>query len=326
MAPQLERAGVSVARLGLPASLLSLPRAVAGVTREVRAWSPDRLTTQLPSSDIAGRAAGGRCAIPVLTVWQNTTYHPDALEGRGWRSTAAMSLFQGLDHWTARWAGAFAAVSGEVAESYCAALGVSASRCRVLHNSVDASRFAGDRKPRSGGRGLRLVHVGRHVRQKGLDVLLAALARLPKDAEVVVDQYGAGPLGESLRNEARERGVDARIRWHGLSKDVSGALQAADAFVLPSRHEGLALVYLEALAAGLPVIASDLPANREVDPQGRATLFYPKNDDEALSRAILSLAGNPQRRGELAREARALSEPFRVESVGPKFLALLNSL
>lgn len=132
------------------------------------------------------------------------------------------------------------------------------------------------------------LFVGRLVPYKGLEILLAAMSRLP-EAEVVI--VGEGPLLGSLGALAAKLGIEERIHFVGPkdAAQVAEHMARARALVLPSvdSSETFGLVQLEAMAAGVPVVASDLPTGvREVGEPGRTCLLVPPNDPEALGRAL----------------------------------------
>lgn len=107
-----------------------------------------------------------------------------------------------------------------------------------------------------------VVGAGRLERRKGFDVLVAAFARLSVgNARLAV--AGAGPEEPALRRQAAALGVTDRVHWLGFREDLSGLLADADVFALSSRKEGMANVMLEAMAAGLPVVATDISGVRE---------------------------------------------------------------
>ena len=242
------------------------------------------------------------------------------------RSRLALTLQERLEVWSIHERARFIAVSQAVAASYCAALAISPGRCEIIPNSVDLARFPraapADREP---GAALRLINVGRHEAQKGVDTLLEAVAGLDSRTKITLELIGDGTCSPGYRQRARDLGIGEIVAWLGWKVEVSPYLAQAHAFVLPSRYEGLPLVLLEALAAGLPVIASDIPPHREVDPQGLATRFFPAGDSAALRREIAALAGDDALRLTLARRARELAKPYNIEAVGPRILRVLES-
>ena len=129
---------------------------------------------------------------------------------------------------------------------------------RLVHlpNPVDAVRLRASALPpwREPGSGARFVASGRLVRQKGFDRLINMAASLPSGAHVTI--FGDGPDGPALRAQADQSQFGARVSLAGFSNSPWDAVAGADAFLLPSRWEGMPNAALEALALGTPVIAT----------------------------------------------------------------------
>lgn len=324
LVPELESVGVRCLRLGFPHRTASLAPLLPALLRSMRRLAPTVVSTQLVSSDILGRIAASICRVPVISTWQNVTYAPHAPMMRNPTSAMQMRLFRALDRRTAPLARRFIAVSKTVRDSYLEALHVPPDSTIVIPNSVDLSRFEPPIERDLADGVVRLVHVGRHVEQKGLSTLLSALSLLPEGLPFELHQYGAGPLGESLRAQATRLGLASRVFFHGAVPDVVPHLRRADVFVFPSVHEGLALALLEAYGAGLPVVASDIPPNREVDPEGQATLYAPPSDAPRLAAALRRIIEDAPLRGALGERTGLVLDPFRIERVGADFLRILQ--
>ncbi|MGY1812680.1 glycosyltransferase [Blastococcus sp. SYSU D00820] len=179
-------------------------------------------------------------------------------------------------------------------------LGVPAERVTVVPNGVDvppaASGPAGHAVPRIGA-------LGRLTAQKGFDVLLEVVRRLAGDGvalEVVVG--GAGRDEQPLRAAA----VGLPVAFAGFVTDVPGFLAGLDVFCLPSRHEALPLALLEAMAAGLPCVATDV--GDVAVAVGDDAVVVPPEDPAALAAALRDLLAEPGRRVELGRRARRRAE------------------
>jgi glycosyltransferase involved in cell wall biosynthesis len=157
-----------------------------------------------------------------------------------------------------------------------------------------------------------LLTVGETAARKGYDVLLQALTRLKPGLELVM----VGPPGadeQRLRRWAAELGVAARVHRLGVvSDDTLAALyRQAVALCFPSIAEGFGLPVLEAMAAGTPVLASDLPAVREV--AGSAAAYAEGQDAEAWAKAVDALASSPETRLQMADAGRARARRFTWE-------------
>jgi phosphatidyl-myo-inositol alpha-mannosyltransferase len=156
-------------------------------------------------------------------------------------------------------------------------------RYEPVFNGIEVDRFAKATPWETDG-GPTILFVGRHEERKGLAVLLAAIDRLPPGARIWVG--GEGPQTEELRAAF---GHDDRVEWLGRIDDDEKCrrLRAADVFCAPSLHgESFGVVLLEAMAAGAPVVASDLPGYARVGRQGREALLVPPGDADALGDAL----------------------------------------
>ena len=147
--------------------------------------------------------------------------------------------------------------------------------------------------------------LGRLHVNKGFDVLLEALARVPR---LHLWLAGEGPLRAPLERQAAALGIGARVRFLGWREDTAALLAAADFLVCPSRHEPLGNVVIEAWAAGAPVVAtaSDGPAALIADDE--TGLLVPVEDAAALASAMQRLADNEALRARLAAAGRAAYE------------------
>src|SRR5262249_38365544 len=129
------------------------------------------------------------------------------------------------------------------------------------------------------------------------------LEALPSDVHLVI--AGDGRLRGALEAQAKQLGVADRVSFLGTRRDVADILAALDAYAMPSLWEGLSLALLEAMAARLPVIASDVGGVSQVAGDGAGCLRVPPADVAALAAAIRRLAAEPaERRAALGEEAR----------------------
>ena len=159
---------------------------------------------------------------------------------------------------------------------------------RVIPNPVDTAVFSptpGRRRPREIAR---ILTVARQVPVKGYPTLLEALARVARAREgIALDIVGDGPERQAHEALARRLGLAERVRFHGHRprEAVARLMREADLFVLASHSENCPSVLLEALACGLPVVASDLESVHEVVPKEMGG-FFPAGDAQALAETL----------------------------------------
>lgn len=208
------------------------------------------------------------------------------------------------------------------------------SRCVAIHDAVDPGRVrdlaaahATTRAAFGMAEGAPLVvTVGRLAMEKGHAFLLDALAGLDGVQLLVV---GDGPERSALETRARSLGLDRRVRFLGVREDALSVLSLADACALPSLYEGFGIVVLEAMALGVPVVASRAGGLPEVIRDGETGLLVPPADPAALAAALRSVLldrAQSRRIADKARDAVRLSYDLprmidRVESLYHQVLA-----
>jgi phosphatidylinositol alpha-mannosyltransferase len=211
------------------------------------------------------------------------------------------------------------AVSEQAAATASAALG---GRYEVLFNGIEVERFAhADPWPTDGPT---ILFIGRHEPRKGLSVLLEAMARLPADVRLWV-----GSDGPQTRQLQAQYAGDPRIAWLGRLDEAEKAsrLRGADVFCAPSLGgESFGVVLLEAMAAGTPVVASDLSGYRAVARAGLDALLVPPGQEETLASALRRVLDDP----ELSKSLRASGERhvsgFAMECLAHRYLELYAGL
>lgn len=151
-----------------------------------------------------------------------------------------------------------------------------------------------------------LLMVGRFAPQKDHALLLAAMPvilRARPDAVLLL--AGEGPLLLSIADEVARLGLASAVRMLGQRRDLPDLMAASDLLLLPSRFEGLSLVALEAMAAGLPIVATDAPGNTELIDPGRSGWLAPAGDADAFAGCVIQALDDPD---ECSRMAKAAAE------------------
>ena len=158
---------------------------------------------------------------------------------------------------------------------------------------------------------------------KGIDVLIDAASAM--HAPVRLEVFGRGSLAAELERQAREAGVDAR--FHGFVSDVRERLRELDVLVQPSRADNFPLAVLEAMAAGVPVVATRVGGIPELVLDGETGLLVEPESPTALAEALDGLAASPDRRRGLGRRGRERAgEEFSPELTARRTVALYRDL
>ena len=227
------------------------------------------------------------------------------------------------------WATHIACCSDHVRDGLNRLLHMPRQMLHTVYNGINLQRFTNDLRTNALHQPLRLGMVARFDRDQ--PTLIRAVSLLQKQGECVhLDLVGDGNLRAEFESLAKELGVHEYIHFTGVRRDIPELLREWDAFVfsvLPD--EGLGIALIEALAAGVPVIASDVGACREVlfsPSDGNLGELFPFGDAEALANAILRFKSNPElwwNRARLA--ARSVRHRFSIETMANEYLRLLES-
>ena len=207
-----------------------------------------------------------------------------------------------LDVVASRFATVRLTVSHAVRDARADALRLGAEQFQVIHNPYCHDAHA---SLRGGQRGLCIGTVGTLRQAKGHDVLLRAFAALPRELDARLVVVGDGPLASMLRDVAVDLGIAERVRWLGARDDIESILPQFDVFAFPSREEGLGIALLEAMAAGLPVVAARSGGIPEIVRDGETGLLVPPDDARALTAALRRMTAHPPLRHELGIRAEA---------------------
>lgn len=265
----------------------------------------DMVHVHTPIAALIGRLAAHRVGVPRIIYTAHGFYFHERMPA--WKRW----LFVALERWGGRYTDV---LFTQAAEDAAAARSLGLCRGGVIEaigNGVDPARFppaAGDADKR---RALRaaldtpedavvIMMIGRLVAEKGYPELFAAMTGL--DAVL----WAAGERLPSDHARTVNTGIDKRnIKLLGHREDVPDLLRAADVFVLPSHREGMPRSIIEAMMAGLPVVATDIRGSREEVVAGKTGLLVPVGDPAALRAALDRLIANPALRAAMGAAGRA---------------------
>jgi len=298
----LRAAGVAVHLILVPGRGYRRERAaVAALCASPR---PDVVHTHGYRPDVVDAPAARRLGLPVVTTVHGFT-------GGGWRNR----LYERLQLRAFRRFDAVIAVSGPIAEQVARA-GTRPERIHLLRNAwagtgAGAGAGAGTIAGKSDARralglpaeGPVVGWIGRMTQEKAADVLVRAVAALD-DRRVVTAMVGDGPELARCRELAARLGAGEGMVWPGIVPDAGRLVAAFDVFVLSSRSEGTPIVLFEAMAAGVPIVATSVGGVPDVVGP-REAVVVPPDDPSALAAAIRAVLADP---GSAAARSRAARE------------------
>jgi glycogen(starch) synthase len=313
----VHRTGVRTTRLRQLWALAALPRALArpaaGVPAVdvVHAHQGEDLATL-----VLARAAARRHRCPLVVTVHCSVGH--TLAG----GTLHVRLLRAVGGWiertTLRRADAVVVLTRRTAQALRAD-GVPDERVAVIPSGFEPALFAAaaGRDAADPAR-LRIGYVGRLAPQKRVDLLVTAFGRMTRPAELVV--VGDGPDRALVQRLVRHSPAADRISTTGFVEHsaVPGLLASLDLLVLPSAYEEMGSVLTEAMAAGLPVVASDVGGIPEVVRDGETGLLVPPGDVAALAAALDRLVADPGLRATLATGARQRSQDYSWPSLAAR--------
>jgi glycosyltransferase involved in cell wall biosynthesis len=270
--------------------------------------------THLFAANVVGRLAARMAGLPVLSTIHAADYEPVARLGNPGLTRSKQILLQAADALSVVMSRVhLVAVSRYVAESAVRRLAVPSHRVEVIPNAIDVALFRPDGDRRDTVRASLaldrdipvLVCVGRLTPQKGQDILIRALAEsrnVRPNCHLLL--VGDGPSRAQLQALAERCGVETQVSFLGPRWDVPDVLRASDVLILPSLHEGFGLVLVEALASGIPVVASRTGPASEIVREGETGFLFTPGDPVGLARALACLLADPERRHEMGRRGR----------------------
>jgi glycosyltransferase involved in cell wall biosynthesis len=286
LAKPLSDAGIPVCALKAHVNPL---KAVLEFVKALRDIRPYILQTFLFHANVVGRLAGRMAGVPRI-VSSIRVCEVD----RPWRTAIDRLTHAGADRITC--------VANAVREFTRRASGIPSRKLIVIPNGIDVSAAAA--RPQGPMR-FRALTVANLRRQKGIDVLLRAIPRVRQaHPEAVFTVVGRGDPTPYVRM-ADALGIRDAVRWAGEADPVAPFFRDADLFVLPSRWEGCPNVVLEAMAAGLPVVATDAGGTPELVVDGVTGFLVHVDSPVALGNRIVELMRDPERAARMGAEGRA---------------------
>lgn len=315
VAQQIRALGITVVDLGMThkGRLDALGRLYQLLRRE----QPTILHTWLFHANLSGRILGRLTGVPIIICSERTM----AMESE-WRYH--------LNRWTIGYVDRVIAVSENVRQFCINHIGIPAEKLLVIYNGVDVASHAPlTREEARQQIGLDedsflLAVMSRLDPVKGVDMLIEAMLQVETGTLVI---FGDGSEKAALQKKAQAEGLELRVRWMGYRADATSLLPAFDLFVQPSLHEGMPNAVLEAMAVGLPVVATAVGGTPEVVQDAVTGCLVPAGDPTGLAQAIRRLQNEPVLRCKMGNAGRErVASHFALHNMIAQTTALYEEL
>lgn len=304
---------------------VTAPFAVLQVAQYLCRENVDLLHTHSTEAGIVGRWAGALAGTPVVV---HEIHGDPVTEDRNGLLNATVETLERL---SARVADRLVVKSTRIREDFLDRGIGTREQYRLIYHGVELDEYRrvasgdGSAGPAGDGEPLVIFFVGRVVEGKGLWDLLDAYEMLCSDHDVVLRIVGDGPLRDELADAAADRDLDG-VTLVGYVDDIAAEYADADVLALPSYREGTPRVVTEALAAGVPVVATDISGVPDQVQDGTNGLLVSPGDTAALRRALDDLLSSDERREEMGAAASESVEKFSLEAADDVYRDLYAEL
>jgi len=292
---------------------------VLGVARLMREEKINLVQTTLFYADIIGALATQIAGVPVQISWETVSHRDNVFHNKIQRRLGYRLAM--------KYANQIVAVSEECRQSIIQWRHVSPDRVSVIPYGVDLAKYRKD-PTLSIRQNLNLPQnatvigmVARLEPGKGHEVLLNVFGKLDPAIHLVL--AGDGTIKGDLQTQARHMGIEDRVHFLGVRKDIINILNSIDLFALPSFSEGLPNSILEAMACSLPIVATHVGGIPEAIQDKKNGILIPPRNESALHQAIEVLAGDSKKRKQMGESSRLLVEQqFSLDIQLKRFLDL----
>lgn len=271
------------------------PRLLVGINALIKRIKPDVVQTWLPQMDIVGGIASLWNSVPLIVSERSNGFFFQNFKFQAWVRRRLVRYASGVVANSSNGAAYWREMLATDARIFQVANAVDVAAIRI---AVPVSRW-----PSNSNNGLRdILVVGRLIPAKALNTIIQAVRLVPVIHDVRVLIIGEGPLREEIEVSISVAGLNDRISLLPFRADWWGLLKNASALVSMSRYEGHPNVVLETMAAGCPLIVSDIPAHREFLDEKSAIMVTPDNPT-MLAEAIISILSDPVSARQRAKQA-----------------------
>ena len=284
---------------------------------------PDIIVSSLLRSNLLSRMSSFWMGVPLIGTFVNDSYNNYRLEIKQGVQRWKFRFFWGLDRLTAGIPKFYISNSTFIAQSHVKTLGVPIRKTKVVYRGRQVPERHW-KKPESAG--FLFLSYGRLLQIKGFEELILAFAEVHKTfpaSKLVI--YGEGMNRSVLEKLIKDLNLIHAVSLPGVKSNVTDKLYEADCFVFPSWYEGFSGALVEAMMAGIPLIASNIPMNLEAVTPGENALVFPVRNNQTLKEKMLFAIANPARMEELGQKARKEAiQRFDIRVIAKEYESVLK--
>ena len=325
LSAELEASDIGISSLGMKRGVPD-PRAMRGLMKEIDRFQPDVVHCHMPQANLLARAVRPFKPFPVLI----STLHNLTMERINGSSGRWLERAHG---WTDRYSDLTTVICTPAVKSYVNGGAVKRDKVAVFYNGVNTLNFQPSESIRHEYRRelgidgkFAWLAIGRFERAKDYPNMIRAFERVVKNTaqDCVLLICGRGSLEPEMRTQIQASGLQERVKFLGVRRDIPNVMNAADGFVMSSYLEGLPMVLLQASSVGMPMVATDVGGNAEVVLHEINGFVVPPRNDEALAAAMNRVLNLPEvERSRMAERGREHArQTFEIERILDRWEAL----
>lgn len=296
--------------------------------RIVKEEKPDLIVAYLTRSEIVARMVARFGHVPIIGTFVNDLYTPSYNQHLSWKARKLVTVFKSLNRYTSKYCVGFVANSKAIKEANAAHLAILPEKIEVINRGRDSIRIK--KRPEGNlpvNRTIKFVNVSRLFTVKGHRQLIIGFRKFTDvhpDATLTI--VGDGPLKEELTSLIASQKLENKVILLGARKDVPDILADYDCFVFPSIMEGFSGALVEALFAGLPILATNIPQNQEIISHLQTGYEFGTESADEIFKAMTWYKENMEKAHELASNGYAYAKKnFELSDIVNQFEQYLHS-
>jgi glycosyltransferase involved in cell wall biosynthesis len=290
---------------------------------------PDLLVPYLTRSEIVTRLLGRFNHIPVIGTFVNDLYCKSYNQHLSWKAKQVVNIFKFINRATSRICVGFVSNSQAIKDANAQHLGIRPDRIKVINRGRDSYKFKRRNVSLSDANsGIRFINVSRLFPVKGHRFMINGFKDvLEKYPTATLSIIGDGPLFNELTELVKDLNLENNVTLLGARNDVPALLAEYDCFVFPSLVEGFSGALVEAIFAGLPVLASDIPQNKEVIRHLETGYLFTRESASEAAKAMMWFANNREAANAITSKAYEYAqEHFELDKIVTSFESYLQTV